>query len=122
MIKQNTKSFFCIAFIVLIVASFLAGSHMKEQEYSTGRMQRCNTLISFAIDKAGNEGISDPDTMEALISNIYAAYQFCDSPNLAEQLHDLWNKLIFEGNSYIGKEDVLLNQLRNISEAMKMGH
>ena len=120
--KLNTKLFVGIVFIVLIVASFFAGSHMKEQEFSTGRMQRCNTLISFAIDKAENEDISDPDTMEALISNIYAAYQFCDSSNPAEQLHDLWNTLIFEGNRYIGREDVLVNQLRSIAEMLKMGN
>ena len=120
--KRNIKLFVGIVFIVLIVASFFTGSHMKEQAYSNGRIQRCSTLVSFAIDKAENEDIADPDMMEALISNVYAAYQFCDHPKLAEQLHDLWNTLIFEGDYYIGREDVLVNQLRSISEILKTGN
>ena len=118
--KGITKVFTSIVFIILIVVSFSVGNHMKEQECSNGRAQRCNTLISFAIDKAENEDISDPDTMEALISNVYAAYQFCDDSSLAEQLHDLWNTLIFEGDSYIGREEVLVNQLRNIAEIIAL--
>ena len=56
--------------------------------------------------------------MEALISNVYAAYQFCDQPHLSEQLYDLWNTLIFDRNRYIGQEDMLVAQLRNIDETI----
>lgn len=117
--KMNTRLCIGIVFIALVAASFFAGSYMKEQEYSTQRIQRCNTLISFAIDKAENMDLSDQDTMEALISNVYAAYEYCDNPDLAKRLHDLWNTLIFEGDGYIGKEDVLGHQLRDISEIIK---
>lgn len=117
--KRKTKLWIGIACIVLIAASFLAGSHMKEQEYNSGRTQHCSTLISFAIEKAENQDISDPDTMEALISNVYAAYQFCDDSNLAEQLHDLWNTLIFDGDRYIGREAALAEQLRTIQSQLQ---
>jgi len=117
--KMRTRLLIGMVFVACVAASFFVGSHLKEQEYSNQRMQRCNTLISFAIDKAENMDLSDRDTMEALISNVYAAYEYCDKPELAKQLHDLWNTLVFEGDGYIGKEDVLVNQLRNISENMK---
>jgi len=83
------------------------------------RMRRCQTLITFAIDKAESEDLSYQDNMEALISNIYAAYQFCDDPSLSAQLHDLWNTLIFEGERYIGNEDTLTAQLRTILDIMQ---
>ncbi|MGN0626746.1 MAG: hypothetical protein ACI4IT_02115 [Oscillospiraceae bacterium] len=117
--KKITKVVISIAFIIAIAASFFAGSYIKEQEHIGSRVQRCNTLISFAIDKAENEDLSDQDIMETLISNVYAAYEFCDNPNLSAQLHDLWNTLIFEGDSYIGSEEVLVTQLRNILEMMQ---
>lgn len=117
--KKTAKIGIVIAFIIAIAGSFAAGSHMKEQEQIAERMQRCNTLISFTVDKAEKEDLSDPDTMEALISNVYAACEFCDQPDLSAQLYELWNTLIFEGDRYIGREDVLADQLRAISEAMK---
>lgn len=118
--KKVTKIFVGIAFIIVAIASFVAGSYMKEQEYVDSRMQRCNALISFAIDKAENEDLSNQDIREALISNVYAAYEFCDRPHLSELLHDLWNTLIFEGDSYVGKEDMLVTELRNILDMMQI--
>ena len=106
--------------ILLILASCFVGSHLTAQTYSSSRAQRCSTLLSFAIDKVEKENLADQHVVEALISNIYAAYQFCDDPYLATQLHDLWNSLIFEKEHYIGKEDTLVNQLKAISELMKM--
>lgn len=117
--KKTTKLVITIAFMISVAASFFAGSHLKEQAHMDSRMQRCHTLITFAIDKAENEDLSNQDLMEALISNVYAAYQFCDDPHLAAQLHDLWNTLIFEGDRYIGKEDALTAQLRTILDTMQ---
>ncbi|MBR3841168.1 MAG: hypothetical protein IKM20_08540 [Erysipelotrichales bacterium] len=115
-----TKSLFLnIIIVVLIVVSFGAGSYIKEQEYRNSRIQRCGTLITFALDKVENGDISNQDTMEALISNIYAAYEYCDDPVLANQLHDLWNVLIFEGDDYAAVEDILLIELKSVLEAIR---
>lgn len=55
----------------------------------------------------------DEDTMEALISNIYAAYEYCDDPDMASALHDLWNALIFDGENISGKEEELKSALQS---------
>lgn len=116
--KKAIKVVIFAVFLIAIGVSFFVGRQTKQQEYIDNRLQNCHTLISFAIDKAENQDISDPDIMEALISNVYAAYQFCDQPYLSEQLYDLWNTLIFDGNRYIGQEDMLVAQLRNIDETI----
>ena len=117
--KAYKKIMVGILLIVLVVASFFVGRRIAEQEYRRGMDQRCNTFISFAIDKIEKEGLTDQDTMEALISNIYAAYHSCTDPDLADQLHELWNTLIFREESYIGREDVLINHLKNVAEALR---
>ncbi|NLT40256.1 MAG: hypothetical protein GXX89_07310 [Clostridiales bacterium] len=119
--KINRKLLVGIVFIVFVIASFFAGSLIKEHRYNNDRLQRCDTLISFAIKKAENDDLKDQNAMKALISNVYAAYVLCDDPDLAAQLHDTWNTLIFEGDSYIGKEEVLISQLRSISETLTIG-
>ena len=118
--KKGTKILILIAFIIVSGTSFMAGSYIKEQEYLDGREERCKTLIIFAIDKAENQDLSDPDIMEALISNVYAAYQVCDESTVAAQLHELWNGLIFEGESYVDNEDSLIEQLNNIAEMIRV--
>lgn len=110
------------AFIVVIVVSFFAGSHIKEQKYLDSRAQRCTTLISFAIDKIERDDLSDQDVMEAVISNVYAAYQFCDNPNASGLLHNLWNELIFESDNYVDSKDVLVTQLKDIAGKIETGN
>lgn len=114
--KRLTKIALGACLIISMVISYIVGNQMKEQEMRRNRSQQCNTLISFAIDKAENHDLADQDIMEALISNVYAAYQFCDDSVAASQLHELWNGLIFEGDSFTGKEDVLVERLQNIAE------
>ena len=76
--KRLTKIVLGTCLIILMVISYIVGSQMKEHEMRRNRSQQCNTLISFAIDKAENHDLANQDIMEALISNVYAAYQFCD--------------------------------------------
>ena len=89
--KFGTKIFALLAAVILAVGGFSAGRYAENQENMQTRQQRCRMLIGFAVDKAESEDLRDPDTMEALISNVYAAYYCCDEPAAAEQLHDLWN-------------------------------
>ena len=107
--------------VILIISSFFIGSHVNENKNIKKRMNTCVTLISFAIDKVEHEDISSQDTMEALISNIYAAYMYCDNLGLSTQLHDIWNTLIFRSDEYIARKDVLVERLENISEALMTG-
>lgn len=119
MFKKNKVPILILAFAATAILSFFAGSYSKEQEYRTSRSQRCGTLISFAIDKAENQDLQDSDTMEALISNLYAAYEYCDNPGVSAQLHELWNTLVFEGDSYAGKKEELVTQLRDIVQQLE---
>ena len=68
----------------------------------------------LASDKA--DALSDKyedDTMEALISNVYAAYQYCDDTELSAALHELWNALIFDGKNISGNEVELISALKD---------
>ena len=113
------KTVSAIIIIVLIIASFFVGSYVKEKEYLSERYNKCNTFISFAIDKVENGDLTDSDIIEALISNIYAAYEFCDEPISKNQLHDLWNYMIFEYDYNQSGKDVLSVELNSISDAIK---
>lgn len=118
--KSNKNLFFGIVIVGLIIASYFTGSFVKEQAYNQSRLQRCNTLISFALDKVENADLSDEDIMEALISNIYAAYEFCDDSIVKQQLHGLWNDLIFENKKGVVIRDQILNELTTISKQLKI--
>lgn len=104
----------------MAVVSFFAGKHIENQKWLAGREGRCLSFISFAVDKAENQDLSSSDTMEALISNVYAAYQFCDDATASEELHNLWNDLIGNGEMYVGKEDILIEQLNMICEIIRL--
>ena len=117
--KNFSKLVISIVFIMAAAAAFFAGSHLREQAHTETRIQRCQTPLTFAIDKAETEDLADQDIMEALISNVYAAYQFCDDPHSAAQLHELWNDLMLDGERYIGREDTLTAQLQTILETMR---
>ena len=115
--KFGTKILALLAAVVLAGGGFSAGRYVEDQENMQIRQQRCRMLIGFAVDKAESEDLRDPDTMEALISNVYAAYHYCDEP-AAEQLHDLWNTLIFEPEAYTGGEEVLVEALQGVARSV----
>ncbi len=108
----------CLVLAVgVMLTSYLAGSLAKEQEYRAERAERCAVLVGFALDKLENQDITDPDMMEAVISNVYAAYQYCDDPALQGQLHDLWNALIFE-EEYPAREETAKDVLQSVAEGL----
>ena len=94
----------------------MAGICLEKTNAHMNRINRCNILISFAIDKIENENTSDPGILEAVISNVYAAYQFCDKPELSEKLHRIWNTLIFHESYTADNAEMLKEQLMEIRE------
>lgn len=114
--KKATAAILTSAFAIGVILSFLAGGYLRDQEYAQSRTQRCRTLIQFAIDKAENRELSEKGVMEALISDLYAAHEFCDDPEISAELNDLWNSLVFRSESHIGQEEVLATQLKGILE------
>ena len=54
-----------------------------------------------------------------LAASMTSLTAFADDSAAAAQLHELWNGLIFEGDSFTGKKDVLVERLQNIAEMIK---
>lgn len=115
------KTLILISFILCLVLSFFGGKYMQSQQNLKLRSQQSHTLITFAIDKIENlKNQYEQDEMEALISNIYAAYEYTDDGELAGALHDLWNALIFDGENISSREDDLIDALKDKdSQAIK---
>jgi len=119
--NKRYKIVVAIVIIALTMASFFIGSYIKENQNENSRIERCSTLIVFAIDKAENENLTDQGVMRALISNVYAAYQFCDKSIVANQLHDLWNYLIFESDNNVdAAKEIALRELNSALQSIKM--
>ena len=119
--NKRYKIVVAIVIIALTMASFFIGSYIKENQNENSRIERCSTLIVFAIDKAENENLTDQGVMRALISNVYAAYQFCDNSIVANQLHDLWNYLIFESDNNVdAAKEIALRELNSALQSIKM--
>ena len=115
------KNIIIAIIITFIISSFFIGRYIEESQNNKVRIARCNTLIGFAIDKAEEEDLSDQGVMRALISNVYAAYQFCDNSKAANQLHDLWNYLLFESDNDLDVvRKTVLYELNEVLQAIKM--
>ena len=112
--KRAVKILIVILFLLSLTAAFWAGGYLKEQAYQDSRNQRCAKLILFAIDKAENHDLSDNGVREALISNLYAAHEFCDDPAIGAQLNDLWNTLIYRADTYLSRQNELVVELQDI--------
>ena len=119
--KNKTIPLLALLSLLLMMAAFFMGSHVNEIRNRKDRLRRCETMISFAIEKAEHEDLSDQETLEALISNIYAAHALCDDPDSGAGLHNLWNTLIFRSEEYADRPDLLIERLRSISEALTAG-
>ena len=46
-----------------------------------------------------------------MISDLYAAYEYCDAPNLAAEIHTIWNTLLFNP---IEDDNALSMQLKTL--------
>ena len=119
--KKSKKAIFSVILIIAVAASFSVGKYVAQAENTDTRKARCCTLIGFAIDKAENGDLADEGTMDALISNVYAAYQFCDDSKSANQLHDLWNFLIrSSGENVDSLKEIALSELNGVLRAFKV--
>lgn len=116
--KNARKILIVILVLLSLAATFWAGSYWKEQEYKDSRNQRCARLILFAIDKAENHDLTDNGVREALLSDLYAAHEFCDDPAISAQLNNLWNTLIYRSDAYLNQQDTLTGQLQDILSAV----
>ncbi len=105
--------------IVLILTAFFAGGLLKEQKNRQRRKEHCRALIDFALEKNENRDISNPGVMKAMISNVYAAYNFCEDSIMADELYNLWNDLIFKNESYDTIRSNTQRKLKDISQRLR---
>lgn len=115
------KVFTSVVAVVACCLSFAVGNTVCRQNMLESRIRKCNTLISFAVDKLETlKNEYDSDIMEAVISNVYAVYEYCDEEEMKYALHDLWNTLIFDGENINGNESELISALQNFdAESIK---
>lgn len=109
--KKRTAIVLVLSFLLSVTAAFLVGYHVREQKQPEYDVQACQTLLSLAAQKVKFDDISNPDTMESLISNIYAAWSHCPDPDAASQLYDLWNALVFAYEDYAAQPEVVMEHL-----------
>lgn len=101
-----------LAVLVGLGLGFFAGKFAQERQYRERDEQRCHAQIVFAIDKLQDlKAGYDPDTMEMLIGEVYAAKEITRNQELNAALHELWNALVFDGENVAGKENALISAL-----------
>ena len=109
------KFLMAVILIAAVCLGFFAGISFSHHQQAENRAERVHTFLSLSVDKLENlQQQYDSDVMEALISNVYAAYQSCDdTESLAPALHALWNALIFDGDNLTGQEEALIQALKD---------
>ncbi len=112
--KKSIVIALVLTFIVCIAAAFSVGYHDRAQKQPEYDAQACQTLLSLAAQKIKYDDISNPDTMEALVSNVYAAWSHCPDPDAQSKLHDLWNALIFSYEDYAAQPELVMERLTEI--------
>lgn len=101
-----------VALIVCLCLSFWAGSSMQARQAQSQQEYRCRAQMDLAADKLETlKGRYGQEDMEAIISNIYAAYWSNPGGSLNGALHTLWNALLFDGEYVVGYEDALIEAL-----------
>ena len=106
-----------LAWAVTVGLGFYAGTAVEERAQRERQAERCRTLLVLAADKAETlRSSGEAGTLEALISNVYAARDCAGSAGegeLASALDELWNALIFDGEHLPGQEAALAQALRD---------
>lgn len=109
-----------ILLVAVAVISCFASSYITKQNDSDAREECCKNQIKFAIAKVENQDLADSGVMRALISNVYAAYQYCDDSISAQQLHNLWNYLIFESDEDLDSaKEIALQELEAVLNSIQ---
>ena len=112
--KKKTIVFMIILLLVTAGCSYYVATYMSDKEYNESRAQRCSRSILFAIEKIEDKVLSVDGVLEAVVSDIWVAHELCDDPEISAELSDLWNTLVYEEDTYIGQEEVLEKQLKDI--------
>lgn len=106
-----------ICVVLMIGFAFVAGLHVRKQEYEKVELQQCREYLTSAIDLAENRGLSETGVRESIISYLYAAHECCDSPELSARLNDLQFALTYQVDAYLDNSTDLAEELHDIISA-----
>ncbi len=99
--------------VILICLSFFTGRYFRDSGEAGNSKRKYETMIALSADKLEDlKAGYNADIMEALISNVYAAYIYSDYSEQGSALYALWNALVFDGENIAGKEDDLKQALQ----------
>ena len=105
-----------VFFIGAVVFSFFIGDHMSDKAHTENRAEQFGKYVLLAIDTVENKSLSLEGASEAIASNIWVAHELCDNPEISANLSNLWNILVYEKDIFLGQENVLISQLKDILE------
>ena len=114
--KKSGTVLIIVLFIAAVTLSFFVGDYASDKAHKEERAEYFNKYISIAIDTVEDKGLSVDGALEAIASNIWVAHELCDNPEISAELSNLWNTLVYEKDTLVGQEDVLVSQLKNILE------
>lgn len=106
------KTLIALLVLAALCLSFFAGKYAARQEYVESKDVAYETMLRFAVSKLEKERLSE-GFLEALCSNIYAAYCYCGDAEMTNALHILWNALVFDGDRLAGNENALIGALES---------
>lgn len=108
------KVIYTVSMLAVVCLSFLGGYQLSQTENTQRREESCNIMLSFAIDKIEHLAQDfQPEEMDAMLCNIYAAKEHTENAELSSALYELWNVLLFNREKLIGREMDLVEALKN---------
>ena len=111
---MKKASIWIVCLLAATALSFFIGNYMSDQEHLQDKAELGAKLISIAIDTVEDKGLSTEGAKEFVASNVWAAHELCDDPETSAELSDLWNTLVYDEDTYVGQEDTLVTQLKDI--------
>ena len=115
--KKISTLLVIVLFIAAVALSFFVGGYVSDKAYKENRAAYFEKYILLAIDTVENKGLAITGASETIASNIWVAHELCDNPEISAELSNLWNTLVYEEDTIVGKEDVLTSQLKNILQS-----
>lgn len=106
-----------VLFIAGITFSFFVGDYMSDKTRKEEQSEQFRKYISLAIDTVEGKSLSLEGASEYIASNIWVAHELCNSPEISAELSNLWNTLVYEKDTFVGQEDVLASQLKDILQS-----
>ncbi len=105
-----------VLFVAAVTLSLFVGDYMSDKAHKEEQAEQFGKYISLAIDTVEGKELTLEGAAETIASNIWVAHELCGNPEISAELSNLWNTLVYEKDTLVGQEDVLVSQLKGILE------